>query len=226
MPKKKSRRSTTENAATNPQLNLKSRYEELEDINEYFHTLSPKDKKWMNDYTENFVNASFDKDPDENLISLEFTKTLLKKYIKDLKGDNAKDKKVISFVNKYLIRADNVPLKIIKELFFEKNEKKQLRLIGKLREEIFSNIKDTKKREINKIIKIMEKEVYGINNSRNRCILTREKAGGSLNYIEELSENDQYTNTEDDLIDIIDLKNSLNKLNNTNNNGNDSSNDT
>ncbi len=226
MSKKKSRRSTTENAAVNPQLNLKSRYEELEDISEYFHTLPDEAKEWMNKYTENVVNASFDKKEDNNLVNLEFTRDLLKTYIKDLKKDNPKNKRVITFVNKYLIRRDNVPLDIIKDLFFENDERKQVRLIGKLKKALLENIKNTKKREVNKVIKLIQKEVYNVNNSRNRCILTREKAGGSLNYIEELNENDQSMSNEDQLIEYIDLRNELKKLKDTNSDSDDSSEET
>jgi len=226
MSKKKTRRSTTKNSAINPQLNLKSRYEELEDISAYFHTLPDDAKDWLNKYTENVVNASFDKKEDNNLINTTFTRDLLKDYIKNLKQDNPKDKKVISFVNKYLIRRDNIPIEIIKELFFEKNEKKQLKLLVRLKKALLENIKSTKKREVNKVVKLIQKEVYGINNSRNRCILTREKAGGSLNYIEELNDNEQLLSSEDQLIEYIDLRNKLQKLEDTNGNSDDSSDDT
>lgn len=226
MRKKKTRRQQTENAAVNPQLNLKSRYEELEDIGEYFHTLPPDAQKWLNNYTENFVNASFSKEDEDNLVNIDFTKTLIKECLKNLKKNTTVSKKVKSFVNKYLIRSDNVPIQLIKDLFFEDNEKKQLRLLKKLKEALLNNIKNTKKREVNKVIKIIEKEVYNTNNSRNRCILTKEKAAGTLNYIEELTENEQLSSSEDELIAFIDLKNSLNKLKNTDDDGNNSSNNT
>lgn len=222
MKKKKTRRSTTENSAVIPQLNLKSRYEELEDINEYYKDLPPEAQQWMNSYTENFINASFTKE-DQNLINFNFTKSLLKKYIKDIKSNKTKDKKVVSFVNKYLIRSDNIPLKIIKELFFEEDERKQVKLVKRLRNALLNNIKKTKKREINKIIKIIQREVYGVNNSRNRCILTKEKAGGTLNYLEELTDNDQMLSNEDQLIEVIDLRNQIEKLKNTSDNSDDSS---
>lgn len=56
MVKKKTKREEKKYPAINPEVNLKSRYEEIMDINEYFHTLSEKDKEWMNKFTEEYVN--------------------------------------------------------------------------------------------------------------------------------------------------------------------------
>lgn len=58
MRKVKNKRQKTKYSAVDPQLNLKSRYEEIMDIQEYFNTLSDKDKKWMNKFTEEYVNAN------------------------------------------------------------------------------------------------------------------------------------------------------------------------
>lgn len=218
-------RNQIKNAAVAPQLNLKSRYEELEDINEYFHTLPQAEQEWLNKYTENIVNASFSKREEDNLINLENTKELLKSYIKNLKNAKTTDQRVISFVNKYLIRSDNVPLEIIKQIFFEQEDKKIIKLVSQLKKELLSNIKDIKKREVNKVIKLIQKEAYGINNSRNRCILTKEKSYGSLNYIEELTDNDQMNFSEDEMIAVLDLKEKLSNLKKTDKNSDDSSED-
>ncbi len=58
---KKTKRESKKYPAVNPEVNLKSRYEEIMDINEYFGKLSEKDKEWMNQFTEEYVNASFSK---------------------------------------------------------------------------------------------------------------------------------------------------------------------
>lgn len=212
------------NSAVSPELNLKSRYEELADISEYFDSLPPEAQKWMNSYTENFVNASFDKETkSNNLVNFKFIEDLLKKYLKEYKKTGLNNKQVKNFINKYLIREDNVPLQIIKELFFEENEKKQLKLIKLLKKDILANVKTAKKREVNKIVKLIELEVYGINNSRNRCILTKEKAEGALNYTEELTEQEQMISSEDSIIEYIDKKSELEeRLNNFDDSDDDS----
>lgn len=213
--KPKTLREKTKNSAVKPQLNLKSRYEELEDINSYFNDLPKEAQDWMTKYTENHVNASFKKDKEDNftkdnLLTESSTRVLLKQYIVDIKNYKG-ERKVRSFVDKYLIREDNVPLSIIKEMFFENNDKKLLELAHELKEELTKNVNKTSKREVNKIMKLIENEVYNLNNARNRCIITKSKAAGQLNYIEDLDEND-LTIDEDDLIERIDLKTELDKI--------------
>lgn len=205
--KQKSVRSETKNSSVKPQLNLKSRYEELEDINSYFNQLPPEAQDWMQKYTSNHVNADF---RDDNLLTNETTRILLKQYIKEIKNYKG-ERKVKDFVSKYLIREDNIPVGIIRDMFFETNDKKLLKLVDDLKESITKNINKTSKREVNKIMKLIETEVYNLNNARNRCIITKSKASGQLNYLEDLDENDLVID-EDDLIDRIDLKSELDKL--------------
>lgn len=206
--KKPNQREQTKHSAVKPQLNLRSRWEELQDLNEYYHELPPDAQEWLNTYAENFINADFS---EKTVLTESNTKLLLKQYIKEIKNYN-NEKKVKDFVSKYLIRVDNIPVKIIKEMFFEADEKKLLVLVEKLKEAITENITKASKREVNKVIKMIQKEVYNVNNARNRCIITRTKAQGSLNYIEELSESDHYSTDEDDLINKIDLEKSLKNL--------------
>lgn len=207
MKKKKNLRSTTKNSAVKPELNLKSRYEELSDINEYYGSLPPEAQEWMNKYTENYVNAGFNED---RLLTVSSTRVLLKQYIQDIKKYKG-ERKIKDFVSKYLIREDNVPLNIIKLIFFETDDKKLKKLTSQLKDAIMDNISNVGKREIGKIMKLMENEVYNNNNARNRCIITKSKAKGTLNYLEELDENDIVLD-ENDLIERIDLQKELNKL--------------
>lgn len=209
MKKKTTRRNTVKNSAIDPYLNLKSRSEELGDIQSYFHNLPPDAQKFMLKYTENVVNASFDrKIPKKNLITPTYIKNLLELYLFNFKKKD-QDKKVINFIKKYLIRSDNIPIDIIQELFVEENDTKILKLVKKLKSSLYANLKNVKKNEIYKVIKLIEKEVYGINNARNRCIVTREKAGGSLSYIEDMSEDEVLYNYEDALVAKIDNQTKL-----------------
>ncbi len=212
MPKKppKTIRNSTKHSSIDPNLNLKSRFEEHSDINEYFHTLPPEAKEWMDKYVENEINADF---REKRLVDENSTKKLLKHYLKEIKNYKG-ERKVKDFVNKYLIREDNIPISVIKDLFFEQDDKKILKLVSKLKDAISENVKKASKREVNKIMKIMEKEAYNRNNARNRCILTKSKAGGHLNYLEELPESEQSFSSENDVISRIDLENHLKNLKN------------
>lgn len=209
MKKEKTRREQIQNVSVDPLYNLKSRTEEIADIASYFDTLSEKEQKFMLKYTENMVNASFDKkNAKNNLITMTYTKNLIKNYVNQYKKKTA-DKQVISFIKKYLIRNDNIPVKLVHDIFFEEDDTKLLTLVSELKQALYDNLKNTRKRELNKVIKIIEKEIYGTNNSRNRCIITREKAGGSLSYLEDMGENDTIYNYEDAMISKIDVEANL-----------------
>lgn len=96
-------------AALDPTLNLKSRYNEIEDLASYAHTLPLEAKEWLNSYSEEEIIGN--------------------RYHKGQKLNDFEDPKTRS-------------------------------------------------------------RIYNRNNARNRCILTREEAQGTLNYISEL-EKDQ-----------------------------------
>lgn len=108
MSKKKTRK-TTKYPALEPQLNLKTRYEEIEDLASYAKDLPEDAKEWLNAFAEEEICANFNH-----------------------RGP-------------------------------------------KLNTEV-----DEKRR------------CYRNNNARNRCIMTREKAQGTLNYIETQHDEDDY----------------------------------
>lgn len=56
--KKSNRRSKVKYPALKPNLNLKSRYDELTDF-DYLHKLNDKEKEFMNSFLEESVNANF-----------------------------------------------------------------------------------------------------------------------------------------------------------------------
>lgn len=61
---KKNKRQRTKYPALKPELNLRTRYELID--YDYINALSEKDKKWLNDFTEEYVNASLDSKNLEN----------------------------------------------------------------------------------------------------------------------------------------------------------------
>lgn len=130
--KRPTRRSKAKYAALQPELNLKTRYEEID--YDYVNQLSDKDKEWLNNFTEEYVNANM----------------------------NHKGKK----------------------LHRSKKDKKLC---------------------------------YDRNNSRNRCILTRAKAGGKSVNLDDIIERKEKIGyeIESKLINEIDL-NKFKKFKNTN----------
>jgi hypothetical protein len=54
------RRGSKKLRALNPELNLKTRYEEIADLASYAHTLPPDAQEWLNSYSEEYICANFD----------------------------------------------------------------------------------------------------------------------------------------------------------------------
>lgn len=69
-----------------------------------------------------------------------------------------------------------------------------------------------------------KKDCFNSNNARNRCILTRSHAGGTLRLFEDLKLNERLIEGEDEMIEEID-KILLDKIVNNSGNGSKSSND-
>ena len=57
--KAKTRRNQLKYPALSPEHNLKTRYEEIEDMASYTHTLPPEAREWLNSYSEEEVCANF-----------------------------------------------------------------------------------------------------------------------------------------------------------------------
>jgi len=57
---KQNKRTKQKYPAINPEVNLKTRYEEIMDVASYFHTLPEDAKKFMHSFVEEYVNAKFD----------------------------------------------------------------------------------------------------------------------------------------------------------------------
>jgi hypothetical protein len=57
--KKKRNRRSVKYPALDPHLNLRTRYEEIEDLASYANTLSDADKEWLNSFASEEICASF-----------------------------------------------------------------------------------------------------------------------------------------------------------------------
>lgn len=64
---KKTKRSRTKYPNLYPELNLKTRSEEISDINSYIGKLNDEEKAWLNKFVGESINASFSKNNSENL---------------------------------------------------------------------------------------------------------------------------------------------------------------
>lgn len=62
-PAKINRRNQTKYPALKPELNLKTRKEEISDLHSYMHKLNEKEKAWLNKFAEEYINASFGPKP-------------------------------------------------------------------------------------------------------------------------------------------------------------------
>jgi hypothetical protein len=67
MPKKKTKRSRDKYKNLKPELNLKTRYEEIADVASYAKTLSPKDKAWLDHFMKEYTGASLNKNPKKRM---------------------------------------------------------------------------------------------------------------------------------------------------------------
>ena len=65
MAKKKTKRSREKYPNLKPELNLKTRYESVDQ--DYIDKLSPKEKEWLNKFMGEYVGASFSKNNEDNI---------------------------------------------------------------------------------------------------------------------------------------------------------------
>jgi hypothetical protein len=61
--KKQTRRSKNPYRALDPNLNLRSRWEEISDLASYAHKLNPKEKEWLNKFSSEYICAEFGEKP-------------------------------------------------------------------------------------------------------------------------------------------------------------------
>lgn len=195
--KRKTRRSEAKYPALDPQLNLRTRSEQLDF--DYIDSLPETwtdpltGKKWnpkqfLNDFTNESVHAEFKK-----------KKRIHRK--KKVPSEKNKDLKIL--LEKLLEK-----VRELIQLLNDSNASNSLKVkvkksITKMKKQIQKQIKG----DYTFIEDFFKKEAYDKNNSRNRCVLTRSKASGRLSNIDDLHENNFSTNNvEDSLIELIDNK--------------------
>lgn len=66
--KKASRRDKVQYPAVKPEYNLKSRQDDIEDVQSYFNELNDTDKEWMNKFMSEYNNASGVADDDTDAL--------------------------------------------------------------------------------------------------------------------------------------------------------------
>lgn len=59
--KRKTRREKSKYPALEPELNIKKRWEEIWDVNQYSHKLDDKDKEWLNKFMSEYVCDHLDR---------------------------------------------------------------------------------------------------------------------------------------------------------------------
>lgn len=69
MPKnKKKKRDAVKHPALHPELNIKTRYNLINDYNDYHFPLDEASKDWLNKFTDEYVNGNLDRENLENNI--------------------------------------------------------------------------------------------------------------------------------------------------------------
>lgn len=196
MPLKKTRRSSSRYPALNPQLNLKTRFEELDF--DYIDELpdvwiDPKTgkkynpKQFLNDFANESIHADF-KTNKKRIHKKKKVESEDNKHLKNLSKDlNFKFKEIIKLLN-------DAQISTISKIKLKK-------IVNEFKSKLKKQIKDS----LYFIDDFYKKEAEHKNNARNRCIYTRAKAQGKVLGIDDLSELLMVKNSlEDEIIDKID----------------------
>jgi hypothetical protein len=201
VPKKRSRRSNSKYPALDQQLNLKTRYDQLD--MDYVNKLpeiwtDPKTgKKWnpkqfLNDFANESVNADF---------------TTNKKRIHKKKKVEGKDNKHLKNLSKDLkFKFKEISIILNNAQISTTSKIKIKKIVNQLKNKLMKQIKES----FHFIDDFYKKDAEDKNNARNRCVYTRAKAQGKTLGIDDLSELVMVPNDlEDEIIDKIDREKAL-----------------
>lgn len=207
--KKKSKRSEAKYPALDKTYNLKTRTEQFdfdyinghhdEETGITTRPLNPKEKLWLNNFVEEYVNADFNPARERKRIHK-------KKKVEHPKNSDLKKIGIVLLEHFKVMNED------IKKSNITNSSKSNLRrLLAKFKNEMRAKIKE----EYKFIMDYYKKEAYDNNNARNRCILTKAKASGKYVSMSELPEQRYLIeNTEDSIIENLDLMKELEKSGN------------
>src|SRR5271165_6149819 len=191
MKKKQSKRSQAPYPALDPKLNLKTRYE-LFDA-DYIDKLSEKEKQWLNDFNNEYLNADFKTNVEEGR----------KRIHRKKRGEHPKNKHLKKLINDFVTSIKMI-ITILNQSQITNNSRSKLKKsVNKFKKQFKVQIK----KEFKFIEDVYKTDAEHSNNHRNTCILTKQKAMGMAKSLDLLSERllDK-TNLEDDIIKKIDAQ--------------------
>jgi maltooligosyltrehalose synthase len=191
MKKKRTRRSETKYPALDPRFNLKTRAELIDC--DYIDQLNDKEKQWLNDFNNEFVNADFKTNIKEGR----------KRIHKKKRSEHEKNKHLKKLIVDFLANIKKF-ITILNESQITNNSKSKLKKsVNKFKKQLRTQIK----KEFKFIDDSYKTSAEFDNNHRNMCILTKQKAMGSLKSLDVLPETImQKKDTENDIIEAIDRK--------------------
>lgn len=188
--KKRTKRSQSKYPALDPQLNLKTRYDNLD--YDYLDQLNTKDLEWLNNFTNEYTNVVFDK-----------TK---KRVMKRKKTESDKNVHLRELNKKMTTIVENIQELINKTNINYSSKTRLKKIITKMKTTFRKQIK----KELVYIDDVFKKDAYDRNNSRNRCVLTRARAQGKTIGFDELPESySDNENVEDQMIERLDAAKKL-----------------
>jgi len=203
MQKKPTKRSRNKYPSLQPELNLKTRYEQID--YDYANNLpetwtDPKTgkkynpKQWLNDFTEEYVSTSFNK-----------TKRIHKKT----KVENPQNKNLITIKEAFLVMIKNINELISNSTISVKSKNNLKKNINKFKKSFNTVVK----KSLSNIDDHYKKDSETRNNARNRCIMTRARAQGKMLGIDMLPEGYLTNeNVENDMIERIDALNLIESM--------------
>lgn len=191
MKKKRNRRSEARFPALNPNLNLKTRSDLLDQ--DYIAKLSDKEKQWLNDFNTEYVNADFKTNIKEGRKRIHRKKRI----------EHEKNKYLKKLIVDFLFGVKGL-IQILNNAQITNNSRSKLKKsVNKFKKQIKVQIK----KEFKFIEDGYKSYAEHANNHRNTCIITRQKAQGQLKDLNVIPDNYLVKkDTEDEIIDMIDNK--------------------
>lgn len=189
MKKKQTRRSSSKYPALDPKLNLKTRSDLIEI--DYIEKLSEKDKQWLNDFNNEFVNADFKTNVQEGR----------KRIHKKKKVEHEKNKHLKKLLVDFLANVKQFIQILNDSQITNTSRSKFKKSVNKFKKQLKVQIK----KEFTFIEDSYKRQAEYANNHRNMDIMSREKAQGKLRSTDVLPETIMSkVNVEDSIIDKID----------------------